>query len=636
MEEFSLKGAGAVVGLEIHQQLATGRKLFCGCAPVETDEHTITFSRRLRASRGELGELDPAALFEGARPGAVLYFADPQSSCLVERDEEPPHGLDRESKEIALVIARALKSSVFGEIFPMRKTVVDGSNTSGFQRTMLVSRGGEYQAGGGRIGVQSVCLEEDAARILGGGGGGEARRYGLGRLGIPLVEIATEPFEAAPGRTRDAALALGRILRSTRRVRRGIGSIRQDVNVSIRGGGGAVVEVKGVQQLDQLEKVVEHEARRQHGLLEISEELRGRGWSHDRDGDRFDVTGAMGGCGSKIIQGAIKKRHRILAVAFRNLAGVFGMSPHEGVRLGRDIAELVRALGIGGVFHSDELPGYGIDARDTDEVREITGAGEADAYMILAAPQGRIHAVADQIISRVCRIRDCGVPADTRTASQSGETRFLRPRPGAARMYPETDVPPVTVSADDLARAQEGVPKPWDEAVAEIRDGYGLNAQLAEQIFDSEYMEAFERICGSTKNPPNFVASALCSTITGLARGGLDRARLSQDAILRVFTLLHEGAIPKESVEMIFGEIMSGRSPDEAMRGSGSAALSDAELGAALDRIVGGNGPMIERMGERATGPLMGAAMKELRGRAPGEKISRLLSEKVKRACNKK
>ena len=345
MGEFSVKDAGVRVGLEIHQQLATSRKLFCSCPPTESGEYSIRFQRRLRASKSEMGELDPAALFESAKSGTILYFADPQNSCLVERDEEPPHELDADAKEIALIIASALKSKVFREVFPMRKTVIDGSNTAGFQRTMLISQGGHYEVGDKKIGIQSVCLEEDAAKIL--GDEGSARKYGLERLGVPLVEIATEPFEAEPGRIRDIALALGRILRSTKRVKRGLGSIRQDVNVSITGG--AVIEVKGVQQLDQLEAVVEYEARRQHGLMKISGEIRGRDWSHG-SGDRVEITDAMRDCKSRIVRDAIGKGHGIFGIAFKNLGGVFGFAPYEGVRLGREVAELVRFFGIVVVF----------------------------------------------------------------------------------------------------------------------------------------------------------------------------------------------------------------------------------------------------------------------------------------------
>jgi len=627
MEEFSARDAGVKVGLEIHQQLATNKKLFCGCVPIESDEYAEKFQRRLRISKSEMGELDPAALFESAKSETVSYFANPQSSCLVEQDEEPPHRLDVDAKEIALLIAATLKSKTFSEILPMRKTVIDGSNTSGFQRTMLVSQGGYYEAEGMRIGIQSVCLEEDAARII--KDGASTRSYGLERLGVPLVEIATEPFEAEPRQIKGIALALGRILRSTKRVRRGIGTIRQDVNVSIRGGG-AVVEVKGVQQLDQLEGVVEFEARRQHGLLRISQELQSRDWPGE--GDRYDITDPMGGCGSKIVQAAIKKGHRVWGVAFRNLSGMFGFMPHEGIRLGREVADMSRFFGMGGVFHSDELPGYGIDASDVDRVKKAMRIGGSDAFLMLAAPEDRMQGIIDQMILRIRRIRDSGVPADTRMATQAGETRFLRPRPGAARMYPETDVPPITISEQDLRAAGEKIPKPWDEAVRDIQNRYRLNAQLAEQIFDSDHLGLFERICGSTKNPPNFVASTLCSTITSLERRGLDRSRLSERSISDVFDLLDREKIPKESVGLIFEGIMSGKPADAAIREASEGTLSDEELDSVLKMVVKENMNIVETHEERAIGPLMGSAMKELRGRTSGEKISRRLQEMIQEA----
>ena len=626
MEKFSIKDAGVKVGLEIHQQLATNKKLFCNCQPIESDEYSIKFQRRLRASKSELGELDPAALFESAKSKTILYFANPQSSCLVEQDEEPPHELDADAKETALIIASALGSRIFREIFPMRKTVIDGSNTTGFQRTMLVSQGGHYEVGDKKIGIQSICLEEDAAKIL--GDEGSARKYGLERLGVPLVEIATEPFEAEPGQIKDIALALGRILRSTRRVKRGLGSIRQDINVSIMGG--AVIEVKGVQQLDQLEKVVEYEARRQHGLLKISEEIRGRGWLHSSE-DRIEITGAMGSCRSRIVQDAIRKRHRIFGIVFKNLGGVFGFMPHEGIRLGREVAEMVRFFGIGGVFHSDELPNYGVEEADVEDIRKNTKASENDAFLILAAPAERMHTIIDQIIQRVEHIREHAIPADTRLATPAGETKFLRPRPGAARMYPETDIPPVIISEQDLLNARRNIPKSWDQTIKEIQDRYQLNAQLTEQIFDSEYMGIFEKICGASKSSPNFVASTLCSTVTNLERSGLDKTRLSGKAMIRVFELLDGEKISKESVEMILEGIMSGRDSDQVIREASDMSLSDEKLDSTLEQIIDENRSIVEKQGERALGPLMGIAMKTLRGKTSGEKISRKLQEKIQK-----
>ena len=67
MSEFSINDIGVKVGLEIHQQLATNKKLFCNCMPLESDEYFLKFQRKLRASKSELGEFDPAELFEKSK-----------------------------------------------------------------------------------------------------------------------------------------------------------------------------------------------------------------------------------------------------------------------------------------------------------------------------------------------------------------------------------------------------------------------------------------------------------------------------------------------------------------------------------------------------------------------------------------
>ncbi|PIN82310.1 MAG: Glu-tRNA(Gln) amidotransferase GatDE subunit E, partial [Nitrosopumilales archaeon CG11_big_fil_rev_8_21_14_0_20_33_24] len=353
MSEFFIEDIGLKVGLEIHQQLATNKKLFCSCMPLESDEYTKKFQRKLRAVKSELGEYDPAALFESSKSKTIMYYANPESSCLVEQDEEPPHNLDDNAKNLALVISSALESNIFSEIYPMRKTVIDGSNTTGFQRTMLVSQGGHIEVDGEKIGVQSICLEEDAAKLL--GDKGDMREYSLDRLGVPLVEIALEPVEGDSKKIKKIALSLGRLLRSTKKVTRGIGSIRQDVNVSVKDGGG-IVEVKGVQQLDQLEKVVEFEAKRQHGLVKIAKKLQNMNFDEISKNDVFDITDNFKNCQSKIIQKSLKDNSIIKAIRIRNFAGMFGYSPYEGIRLGKEIGQLVKFYGIGGVFHSDELP----------------------------------------------------------------------------------------------------------------------------------------------------------------------------------------------------------------------------------------------------------------------------------------
>ena len=628
MSEFSIDELGVKVGLEIHQQLATNKKLFCNCTPIDTDEYSIKFQRKLRAAKSELGEYDPAALFEKSKSKTIMYFANPESSCLVEQDEEPPHELDIDAKKISLVIASALKSDVFREIYPMRKTVVDGSNTTGFQRTMLISQGGSFNVEDKEIGIQSICLEEDAAKIL--GEEGAIKKYGLERLGVPLVEIATEPFEVKPHEIKKIALSLGRILRSTKKVKRGLGSIRQDVNVSIKDGN-VVIEVKGVQQLDQLEKVVEYEAKRQHGLLKISKKLQEIDWTHS-DNDRKDVTELFKKCKSKIIQNAIKKNQKIVGISFRNMSGMFGYSPYEGIRLGKEVAELVRFFGIGGVFHSDELPNYGVENSDIDDLKKTLEINDNDGFLILAAPEEKIGVVIDQIILRIEYIRNEGIPIDTRLATQSGETKFLRPRPGAARMYPETDIPPIIISKTELDDAINNIPKSWDDSIKDLQTKYQLNLQLSEQLFDSNYFELFEKITEKTKVNPTFVASVLCSTITNLERNGLDSKLLKNEEITKTFQFLEEEKIAKESVEIIFENIMNGKSHtiEEAMNNTSIETIDESKLESICKEIVEKNQKIVENQKERAIGPLMGIAMKELRGKASGETINKLLLKNIK------
>ena len=630
MEEFSIKNAGVKVGLEIHQQLATNKKLFCNCNPIESDEYSIKFQRKLRASKSELGEFDPAALFESTKSKTIMYYANNESSCLVEQDEEPPHELDNDARKIALIISSALKSNIFSEIYPMRKTVIDGSNTTGFQRTMLISQGGFFNTGETKIGIQSICLEEDAAKNL--GDEGSVRKFGLERLGIPLVEIATEPFEVELTEIKKIALSLGRILRSTKKVKRGLGSIRQDVNVSIKDGGGVVIEVKGVQQLDQLEKVVEYEAKRQHGLLKISKKIQEKNWIYDKE-DRKDITELFSECKSKIIQTALKKNQKIMAITFRNMAKMFGYSPYEGIRLGKEIAELVRFFGIGGVFHSDELPNYGVEEIDLEKLKKFSKINENDAFLILASPEEKIHTVIDQIILRIEYIKNHGIPIDTRLATQTGETKFLRPRPGAARMYPETDIPPIIITKKELLEAEENIPKSWDDSIKELEIKYKLNPQLAEQIFDSRYIGLFEKIVEKIKTNPTFVASILCSTITNLERSGLNSDLLKNEEILKLFNLLEDGEIAKESIEIIFESIMSGKSKttEEAMKNASIESVNEEEIEKIIVDIIEKNEGKIKNQKERAIGPLMGIVMKELRGKASGEIINSLLLKNIKK-----
>ena len=632
MSEFDIKNIGLKVGLEIHQQLDTKKKLFCDCIPTEEEEFTKKFTRRLRAAKSELGKIDPAALFESTKSKTIIYYANPNSSCLVEEDEEPPHALDSDAKNIALLIGSALESKIFSEIHVMRKTVIDGSNTTGFQRTMLVAQGGNIEVDGKKVGVQSICLEEDAGKLI--KDEGNYRFFSLDRLGVPLVEIALDPVEGDPKFVKDIALTLGRLLRVTKRVMRGIGTIRQDVNISIEGGG--VIEVKGVQQLDQLEKIIEFEAKRQHGLKLISEKINQTEFTEiSRKEDVFNITEVMQKCNSKIIKKSIEKKEKIFGIRIKKLKGLFGLEPYSDIRLGKEIGQLVRFFGIGGIFHSDELPNYGIEDEDIKRVTEKLDIQNDDAFLIIAGESISVGFAIDAIINRISLAKN-GPPAETRAATQNGDTIFLRPRPGASRMYPETDIPTVKVTDKELTEVRSKIPRSWEEIIKELEEKYKINNQLAEQIFDSKYFGIFEKICSEKHNSPNFVVSVLCSTITNLERKGLDSDLLNNEQIIKIFELLEQEKINKESIEIIFEQIMSKKANDvlQALENASMNQLTENELDKILDEIIQKNTEKIQKEQMRALSGLMGIAMKEVRGKASGKKINQKLKEKIQKILN--
>ena len=665
------------VGFEIHQQLATKSKLFCNCSCEEAKEYDSSFVRKLRPTQSELGAYDPAAMFEFSKMHTVEYQAAFGSSCLVEADEEPPHDISKEALETALIFSLALHSKVMHEIHVMRKIVIDGSNTTGFQRTMLVASGGYLDIAGKRVGVQSICLEEDAAKLIGDEKG--VRKFGLDRLGVPLVEIALEPVTGRPSEIMQVALTLGRLLRASKRVARGLGSIRQDINISVHNG--AVVEVKGVQQLDQLVKVIEHEMHRQYGLIVIAQKLKEKNVDIKKVGDRIeDVSDILGNkASSRIIKKILESGGRIIAIKVPGFAGMIGFEPYNDIRLGRELGKLVKFYDIDGVFHSDELPNYGITEEEVAAVKQRLQMNDNDAFVILGGPDDKVKFASDAIIQRLKAAFD-GVPAETRAATPDGKTVFLRPRPGVARMYPETDILPIAITDLMLKSLADKVPIQWDVIVNSLAKKYNLNKKLASQIFDSDYLKVFREIAGESKKiQPTFIAAKLTEDLTSLQRQGLDTSVLEDEDIKDVFRKLENGSIQKESVVLKFEEAIKknsrrkcevckkGKMQPEDERVAGmkaykcdncgsrtlivivneqvnineviqtvdASSISDEELSKGLDRIISNNMAIIEDKGANAMNTLMGRAMAEYRGKANGQKVNAMLKDKMSKMVNK-
>ena len=618
---------GLKVGLEVHQELATEHKLFCQCPPeLFREEPEYTFLRRLRPSQSELGEVDPAALFEFMKGRTMVYEASRATSCLVEMDEEPPGPLNEEALDVCFTFALMTGGSPVDEVHVMRKIVVDGSNTTGFQRTCVTSLGGSVEVGDRSYGVTQVCLEEDAARKI--AEEGVVSRYRIDRLGIPLIEVTTAPDIHSPEEAEEVALAIGRILRATGRVRRGLGTIRQDVNISIEGGG--LIEIKGVQELALVSKAVEYEVQRQISLLELVSRLRERGVSEaDISNDIVDVSDVFHETKSLIIKSALKKGGSVHALKLRGFAGLVGRELCPNRRLGTEMADYAKFWGgVKGIFHTDELPAYDISEGEVEKLKAKAGASESDVVVIVADEAEKcrraLEAVADRALEALI-----GVPQDTRAADPNGTTHFTRPRPGAARMYPETDVVSIVVTPERIERLKANLPEMPEAKLERFKADYGINEKLARQVINSDHTQLFEGLAKEGEVDPTLLAVTLTETLKMLEREGVETGRLSDEALRGVFSLVGSGRTAKESIPEILTWLGSNPegTPEDALTQLGLAMLTRDELRNLVEAKVAERRELVERMGTRAVGPLMGVIMAEVRGRAEARDVQALLRE---------
>jgi glutamyl-tRNA(Gln) amidotransferase subunit E len=618
--DYDYEELGLVAGLEIHQQLDTAAKLFCAC-PTELREQGAaerSFTRYLHPTRSELGELDAAAV-EESRVEREFEYLGYDTTCLVEADEEPPGRVDREAMATTLEIAQLLDTTVVDQVHVMRKIVVDGSNTTGFQRSMLVATDGAIETDAGTVGIEDLLLEEESAKRIAETESGV--RYGLDRLGIPLVEIGTSPDITTPEQAREAAERIGMLLRSTGKVKRGLGTIRQDVNVSIEDG--ARVEIKGVQSLDDIDDIVRNEVRRQAGLLAIADELR------DRDagvGEPQEVSDILIQTDSDVLRRSLSGSGVARAVRLEGFDGLVGRELLPDRRLGTEFADHAKRHGAGGVFHTDELPAYGITDAEVEDLRRGVGAGSDDAVVLVVEEPAVVDMAIDAVVERAETAIE-GVPEETRGANDDGTTRYLRPLPGAARMYPETDVPPVEPDPTAVE-----TPELLTEKVGRYQEALGLDAGLAEQVAFGRRMPLFERAV-SMGVDPTLAADTLESTMTELRRDDVPVGRLTDDHFEGVFELLTAGDLAKEGVPDLLAALATdpALSAAAAAEREGLGSADESEVREAVVAVVERNADQIADEGMGAFSALMGECMGALRGKADGDVVSDVLREEIQK-----
>lgn len=611
-----------IAGLELHQQIES-KKLFCSCDSELVDEEGSVLLRRLRPTQSELGEVDRAALAEADKNMRFRYRAPKGVSCLVEADEEPPHDANADAIEVAMSIACLLHAKPVDEIHFMRKIVIDGSNTTGFQRTALIALDGHVDIDGKRISIPTICLEEDAARKVETKGGEVT--YKLDRLGIPLVEVATGPDLRSPEEVKEVALRLGSIMRATKRVKRGLGTIREDLNISVPDG--ARVEVKGVQVLRMLPVYVKREIERQRMLLSVRDELSKRGVSKVELGI-VDLTETFTKSKSKVIQSALSKGGRVLACPLRGFAGV--LKSEDGVlRLGSELAQYARTKGVAGIFHTDELPGYGIELETVDSVKKSMDIGRGDAFVLCADAISKADLALRTVVERADQAL-IGVPEETRDPLPDGSTSYSRPLPGANRMYPETDVRPITMTQDSLETILQNLPELPDQRVERLMKEFNINKQQAGQIVKEGFDDIFEDVARSF-GLGAVAAKTFLSTYPELEREGVDPYEIDESSIMDLFRSLSEGAFAKEALADILRLVAKGKKVGEAVEELGIRTIGSKEAGAIISRIVKERASFVREKGMDSAGPLMGLVMEELKGKIDGKTASDLLKKEIKK-----
>lgn len=601
IEQEDVKNLGLVCGLEIHQQLE-GRKLFARTPTLIRDDNAhFQIKRFLRASAGESGIVDKAAAAEQKKQKYYVYEGYFDTTGLVELDEEPPAPPSKKAVRASLQAASLLNMYVIDEVRFMRKIVVNGSNTSGFQRTGLIAVNGEIETQQGKVGIDSLCLEEDSAKDV--EKAQEYTIYNLSRLGIPLIEIATAPDIFYPEQAKEVAEHLGMLLRSLENVKRGLGTIRQDVNVSIQKG--KRVEIKGAQDLKMIPELVRQEMLRQYNLLEICSELKKR---NAQVGSMINVTEQLKASESKVVKRGLEKDGVALAVALLNYKGLLGAQIQIGRRFGSELSDYAKVMGVKGLFHSDELPNYGITQDEKDAISRELHLGPNDAF-VLIIEQSQIATRAMEAV--IERLADLDVKKEVRMARPDGSSSYMRPMPGAARMYPETDVRPLALDVSDLE-----VPKLLTQRIKEIASQLDLEEDIVKKLIRDDI-----DIISYKDTYPELKVTTMIDIIYSLPQLILKNHKIEislQDHVDQIFEKLNSNKITKDSLEQVAIDLHNGSIDWNKYKPLDISIIEEDVR------------KFIKPIKDKPLGAIMGQVMGKYKGKIDGKQLSNLVLKLIK------
>jgi len=536
---------GLKSGLEIHQQLLTEKKLFCRCPVVDyyTDDYDAEILRHMRPTLSELGEYDGTALMEFKTKKEITYQIDSETVCTYEMDDTPPFELNEQALDIALEVTMLLNCKLIGEIHIARKQYLDGSIPTGFQRTTILGVDGWIPHRGKRIGIIQLGLEEDACREI--SDKGHNRVYRADRLGIPLIETVTTPDMKTPQEVADVAQTLRWLVRSTGKVRRGIGSARQDVNVSIKGG--CRIEIKGVSRIPLIPLLVHNEAFRQRALLDIVAELKRRKITKNSfQAETKRITDIVKNTQYYPVTKTLRQNGEVYAILLKGYRGIMSTRTQPETTFAKEISDRVRVIAcldiLPNIAHSD-MEGETFSSAEWTKTKKKLGSGENDAVVIVWGNRTDVETAIKEIKIRVIEAID-GVPEETRKSLPDGTTAFERILPGPNRMYPDTDLPPIEITEEKIGKIKNLLPiPPW-----ELEENYkkaGLSPETARRMSISPKKNLFNSACEKTSFSNKLLAFFILEKLHSLSKSG-NIPKFSEKIFLSTLKQMEKKGLPLE------------------------------------------------------------------------------------------
>jgi glutamyl-tRNA(Gln) amidotransferase subunit E len=616
MTDADYAAVGFKSGLEIHQQLFTSKKLFCRCpAGRYDDKFDAEILRHMRPTLSELGEYDGTALMEFKTKKEIIYRINRETVCTYEMDDTPPFEINDDALDIALAVGMMYNSSPVDEIHIARKQYLDGSIPTGFQRTSIVCLDGSIPYKDRTVQVIQLSIEEDACREV--SDIGHRRVYLTDRLGMPLVETVTGPDMRTPQEVAEVAQICRRLVRSTGRVRTGIGAAREDVNVSVTGG--TRIEIKGVPRIPNIPLLTYNEAMRQWNLLRLRNELHRRGITPETFQSKSEnISKHLRKTRYQPIQNALEMGMVINAVLLRGFKGLLVWQTQTGTLFSREISDRVRVIAclttLPNIIHSDS-PGETISTSEWLAVRKTVGATDDDSLVLVWGDERDADMGAKEIIIRA-KEAAIGIPSETRQALRDGTNGFERILPGPDRMYPDTDLPPKRITEERLAKIRSTLPKPfweYEKWYAQLK----IPRDVAEILSISPYAKLFESLVSDWKINPVLASVALIQFPKRIKRNLKRPVDINADQIAAIFQaykekkLTKDGILPSMRDVAAYGKwLVPPRCPEKE-----------------LDNVIAESGREVSSMNlhkpEKKLEVLMGIIMQKVRGRVDGSIVAK-------------